>query len=77
MCEHEAKYCPRCQSKFECKAGSIFLCQCINISLTESERIYLGSLYDDCLCLSCLKEVKEEFHSNMFKQKLKTLGLTN
>ncbi|MEO6836996.1 MAG: cysteine-rich CWC family protein [Ginsengibacter sp.] len=73
MCEHEKKYCPRCRARFECKVGSILLCQCTSVTLTESESNYLHEKYEDCLCASCMKELKVEFHNNHFKQKLKKL----
>lgn len=73
MCEHEKKYCPRCQTRFECKVGSILLCQCTNVTLTESERNYLLEKYEDCLCANCMKELKKEFHNNLFKQKLRKI----
>ncbi len=73
MCEHKRKYCLRCGIHFECKLGSILLCQCNLVTLTESERNYLQEKYDDCLCANCIKELKYEFHNNLFKQKLKTL----
>lgn len=73
MCEHEKKYCPRCRTRFECKVGSILLCQCTSITLTESERNYLHERYEDCLCANCMKELRAEYHNNLFKQKIKKL----
>lgn len=73
MEKHEEKYCPRCTIRFECKVGSILLCQCNSIDLTEGERNFLQEKYDDCLCANCMKEMKTEFHNNAFKQKLKKL----
>jgi hypothetical protein len=55
---HELKYCPRCHSGFECKAGSILLCQCNAVLLTEREKEYLSNNYNDCLCAACLIELK-------------------
>ncbi len=71
MCEHETKYCPRCRTRFECKVGSILLCQCTSVSLTEAESNYLHEKYEDCLCTDCMKELKAEFHNNLLKKKLK------
>ncbi len=67
MSEHEKKYCPRCSTSFECKVGSILLCQCTSVTLTETERNYLHENYEDCLCANCMKELKIEFHQNLFK----------
>ena len=55
---HELKYCPRCHSTFECKAGNILLCQCNTLILSEREKEYLSNNYDDCLCAACLNELK-------------------
>lgn len=60
MCKHEEKYCPRCNKMFECKAGSITQCQCNTVKLTEEERSFIEKKYSDCLCLSCLDELKQQ-----------------
>ena len=62
MPEHEKKQCPRCSAEFECKTGSILLCQCSKIEMTAEQLEYSNSQYDDCLCLSCLKELRTEFN---------------
>ena len=59
MNSHELKYCPRCHSAFECKAGTILLCQCNKVNLSESEKQYIASNYDDCLCNVCIEEIKQ------------------
>ena len=61
MPQHEKKQCPRCQQSFECKSGSILLCQCSKIEMSSEQLEYSNSQYDDCLCLSCLKELQAEF----------------
>ncbi len=58
MNANELKYCPRCHSKFECKAGNILLCQCNNMMIDERVKEYLTDNYVDCLCASCMKEIK-------------------
>lgn len=60
MCEHEKKYCPRCQAGFECKVGSILLCQCAGVKLDQDDRDYISARYADCLCAACLQEMKSE-----------------
>jgi len=70
MCLHEQKYCPRCNALFECKVGSILLCQCAAVKLSETERDHLKKLYNDCLCANCIREVKSEFANEKL---LKTL----
>ena len=73
MCEHEHKNCPRCNATFECKVGSILLCQCTAVRLNDTERDYMKSKFDDCLCAKCMKDVKGEYHNNLFKTKFKRL----
>lgn len=58
MNTHELKYCPRCNSTFECKAGKILLCQCNKVNLNEREKEYLKNNYNDCLCIVCIEEIK-------------------
>lgn len=60
MCEHEEKLCPRCNKTFECKAGSITQCQCNTVQLTVTERAVIEKQYNDCLCLACLIELKQQ-----------------
>jgi hypothetical protein len=62
--KHEIKRCPRCNVSFECKVGSILLCQCTTVTLSPKERDYLKEDYEDCLCASCIKDLKAEFHKN-------------
>jgi len=62
MCEHEKKNCPHCNQLFECKVGSILLCQCTEVTLTEDERSYIRNFYDECLCANCMIEIKNEYH---------------
>ncbi len=59
MCLHEQKYCPRCNLQFECKAGSIHLCQCSAVYLNEEEKAFIAGQFDDCLCINCLHQLKE------------------
>ena len=54
MPSHEVKQCPRCNSLFECKSGSVLLCQCQTVALTEMQREYIASSYQNCLCPKCL-----------------------
>ncbi|WP_460995945.1 cysteine-rich CWC family protein [Spirosoma harenae] len=57
--EHTA--CPRCERSFECRAGSVNLCQCQPVQLTESQRQYIGSLFQGCLCADCLRTLQAEY----------------
>ncbi|MCW8901909.1 MAG: cysteine-rich CWC family protein [Gammaproteobacteria bacterium] len=60
MPQHERKQCPRCKGDFECKSGSILLCQCSQIQLSAELLEYTQSKFNDCLCLSCLEEIQTE-----------------
>lgn len=61
MAKHEEKYCPRCNAAFECRVGNITQCQCYGIIFTEQQKIHIAALYSDCLCASCLQELKQGF----------------
>lgn len=60
MCQHEEKKCPRCGASFECKVGNITECQCYGVSFSVEERAFLEGKYEDCLCRTCLLELKGE-----------------
>lgn len=67
MPQHEIKSCPRCNTAFECKVGSISLCQCSSITLTIEEQAFIDTKYQDCLCGNCLKDIKNKY--TVFKEK--------
>jgi len=73
MPKHEDKLCPRCARQFECKVGSILLCQCSTITLTETERDYIREQFNDCLCAKCMNELKSEHANTNLKNKIKKL----
>ncbi|PIE42836.1 MAG: hypothetical protein CSA50_08245 [Gammaproteobacteria bacterium] len=60
MTKHEKSRCPRCHTLFECKTGSITLCHCNQVSLSQAQREYLSQQWDCCLCHKCLLEIKQE-----------------
>ena len=60
MPRHEDKNCPRCERRFECKVGSILLCQCSAVKLSASTKQYIETRYDACLCVYCLRELNAE-----------------
>lgn len=68
--KHEEKICPRCNIPFECKVGSINLCQCNVVVLTEDERYYLRKNYRDCLCGPCMLALKSQYHSERLTEKM-------
>ncbi|WP_062052862.1 cysteine-rich CWC family protein [Aquimarina longa] len=73
MTKHEEKYCPKCNSFFECKVGSILLCQCTFVKLSNDELKYINSKHEDCLCAECMKMLKAEYHNQNFQNKLKSI----
>ncbi|MFP9113101.1 cysteine-rich CWC family protein [Flavobacterium sp. RHBU_3] len=73
MQKHESKYCPRCQAEFECKAGSISLCQCTAVVLSKEESEYISLQYNDCLCANCMKEMQATYHNQQFQNRLKAI----
>jgi hypothetical protein len=73
MANHENKHCPRCNAPFECKVGSILLCQCQVISFTDQERDYIRLTYPDCLCRKCLTVMKHEISSSTVQEKMKVI----
>lgn len=60
MRKHETIHCGRCNTVFECKPGSINQCQCSAIQLTAEEKVYIETRYEDCLCINCLKALRQE-----------------
>lgn len=64
---HEQKNCPRCDNSFECKPGNITQCQCYGFELSDELKAYLEQQYNDCLCRTCLDNIRVEFE--LFKEK--------
>ena len=73
MIKHEIKACPRCGSDFECKTGSIALCQCQTVSLDHGQSVYVAERYEDCLCAACLAALRSEYNHKRFTQRLAQL----
>lgn len=69
--KHETRRCPRCEVEFECKSGSILLCQCQTIFLSQEQMEYIGAQYDDCLCVSCLGVLRSEYNCRQFEKRLR------
>ena len=68
--KHETKSCPRCEASFECKSGSVLLCQCQTVVLNAEQIEYMQMHYDDCLCAKCLLEARSEFNNMQHVKKL-------
>lgn len=74
MSDHEQVVCPRCNGFFECKAGSISLCQCTVVVLTVDESQYISNLYTDCLCAGCMLEMKKEYNTKLLEQRFSSIS---
>ncbi|RAW00966.1 cysteine-rich CWC family protein [Pseudochryseolinea flava] len=75
MNKHETKHCPRCKISFECKSGSIGLCQCRRVSITDEVHHFINNRFSDCLCAQCLEEMRSEYHQRNFNASVrKALG---
>ena len=75
MPKHEKKQCPRCAAEFECKSGSILLCQCSKIEMGAEQLEYSNTKYSDCLCLSCLQTLKREYNNLSHYESIKNIFL--
>jgi hypothetical protein len=58
---------------FECRVGSILLCQCHGVDFTELEKDYIRNTYPDCLCRDCLNAMKHEIRYNEIKRKMQDI----
>ncbi|MCW3112436.1 MAG: hypothetical protein JWR18_832 [Segetibacter sp.] len=56
---HEIKSCPCCDQHVECRAGSIAICQCVEVNISIETREFLAKNYDECLCKECLKKLEK------------------
>ncbi|MCJ8292050.1 MAG: cysteine-rich CWC family protein [Crocinitomicaceae bacterium] len=77
MFKHEIVQCNRCETTFECKVGSILLCQCYEVKLTEDEREFIKNESQDCLCANCLNKLKRQYHAMKLKEKMNKIIGTN
>ncbi|MCX7612259.1 MAG: cysteine-rich CWC family protein [Ignavibacterium sp.] len=62
--KYEIKKCPRCGAKFECKVGNITQCECFTVKLSKNEIDFIKSIYEDCICVNCLKKMKQLYNEN-------------
>ena len=73
MPQHENKLCPRCSTEFECKTGSILLCQCSKVEMSAEQLEYTNTQYDDCLCSNCLKTLRTEYNDLSYRKNMKKI----
>ncbi len=58
------KNCVRCNTTFICKPEAIDECDCRKIELSFKETQFIAAVYNECVCNSCLLELKKEFHAS-------------
>ena len=51
--------CPRCKQPFHCGASDA-RCDCFDLKLDDAMRQQLAQQYSGCLCLACLRELKQQ-----------------
>jgi len=61
------KVCPCCGISFTCRPDSISECQCASAHLDDTARAWLKERYTECLCISCLLEIKNELRKSQNK----------
>ena len=54
------KNCERCGNAFECNAADIENCDCYSIRLKDTEMEKISTIYKDCLCMKCLRELSKK-----------------
>lgn len=62
MSLYETKYCPRCSEPFICKQGNITQCQCFTVPIGGRVIQLIGELYEGCLCVNCLIELRDKIN---------------
>ncbi|RYY11406.1 MAG: hypothetical protein EOO04_35285 [Chitinophagaceae bacterium] len=61
--DNNTKQCERCGREFQCMPGKISECRCSQVQLSHEERIFLKNEFSDCLCNTCLHDLKTKFAS--------------
>lgn len=56
----KTKKCPKCGNSFVCNNQNISICACMEVPLDHVTRQKIAEQYNDCLCISCLKELVAE-----------------
>ncbi|NOX92470.1 MAG: cysteine-rich CWC family protein [Gammaproteobacteria bacterium] len=71
--KHETRHCPRCNAEFECKSGSILLCQCQTVYLSPEQTDYVSAQFEGCLCASCLQVLRSEYNCRQHQRQIHRL----
>lgn len=70
--KEQPAHCPRCAKKFECRPNDISSCDCSKIDLSKEEYRFVSARFRDCVCNSCLMELKEEYIKSSTYTRAKT-----
>ena len=70
MSNHQKKTCPNCNQIFDCNTASIALCDCTSVSLNDGERRYIKAKFNDCLCTSCMHQLKERYDDDRIQDQI-------
>lgn len=54
----DPKECPRCGKLHIC-TGTVH-CPCFDIEVSESFLEYIAARFDECLCVDCIEELKNQ-----------------
>ena len=68
--KHVPEICPRCGGEFLCCPNKGWDCGCGEIKLSQKHREYMASLYDSCLCNSCLQQLRDEYDGKVMHVRL-------
>ena len=63
MPQHEVTQCALCNSRFECKMGTITQCQCFEVEVSRQTRQFLEQTDLDCLCKNCLSLLNQKIEN--------------
>ncbi len=64
---HKIKNCPHYSQVIPCRMGDIGHCDSTRIHLSLEEKAFVEDRYHNCLCLNCLKDLKNKYV--LFKEK--------
>lgn len=60
MQDNEIVSCPKCRAEFECKVGTLALCHCSQLPLSQEQQKYIAERWQGCLCHNCLLEIQSQ-----------------
>ncbi len=66
---YQAINCSRCNGEYICKPKNISECDCMKIRTSPEELEYIASKFSDCVCNTCIKDLKQDYLSMYQKNK--------